>query len=548
MSENNMPFSYHTFLFPFLWKDDKRVKTRNEFAKCLAIKDKRHINNPWTKEDSDFPKDNFAGKYNQYHYFNSAARNAIYPNSKDENDVVQSYRYNLASDCDWLEATKERNNKAKYVIEINKEYKYELSLNGIRLKLFNSGIGILIFEIENYFYSQLNDINKINDFGRRIYMPFCEGDNRTCSQCAERIYITYNDKDIFAASNGNSVKDMAEYDLQKPEFFNTTRIALFIKKLLTNGDYSITTDIKGKNNKTFYIEPVIDDRMFVACYCIQETFSDKLKVWENDDYAYINSIYNPEIIRDGDEIVANNLAKELYKFIYIDNGQEPTCQSKKLLKEMLGKKYVYDRWIEAGSLTGITEYSLMTITGSTWDVLANNFLTEYIEMIILVLAQRATLLNFERLISDSANNKNDIRRIHRSYLNFQSQLLLKEVSPQQQGIEIYRMMLDNLFINEQVAEIENQIEDSFAQKTADNEARENKILFILAILGVFDLVGKFFEWLNLETISKYLNTEFPVLAEVFSPIFSQSAYSIAFVVSLFGILGIGLIVLLFKRK
>lgn len=530
------PFSYHTFLFPFLWKDDKKVKTRKNFTKCLKISNTGN----WIKENadsSDFADGKFNEKYNQYHYFNPAARNAIYSNGNDENEVVQNYKYSISCDGNWLNSVKNINNQAKYVIEINETDKYELSLNAIRLKLFNTGIGILIFETENYVYPTLEAINKINDFGRRIYMPFSSGEEKICGGCAERIYITYNGRDLFGA-----LKE--DYNLQKPEHFNTTRISALIKKLLTNGEYSITTDQKEKSKKVFYIEPVIDDRMFVACYCINKELASAVSQWSDDNYAYINAIRNPEYVLDN----GTNLAKELYKFIYVDGGDDPTCQSKNLFEEMLGKKYIYDRWIENGSLTGITEYSLVTVTNSTWEVLSNNFLTEYIEMLILVLAQRATLLNFERMLSDSALNKNDIRKIHRSYLSFQGQLLLKEVTPQQQGIELYRMMLDNLFINEQVAEIENQIEDAFAQKTADNESSENRILFLLAILGIFDMVGKFFEWLNTSAINGKINgVDCPRIIELFLSVFGKPSDSIAFLTSVL-VMGLIIFVLKYNKK
>ncbi len=472
--EISLPFSYHTFHFPFLWNDGSKVKTRKKFTTCL--------NPHWKKDDNIVPDELFTEKYNQYHYFNVAARNAIYSNNDDDNAIVWNYKYNLANDNEWLHSKKDGNNKAKYVIKINEKEEYELAVNGIRLKLFNTGIGILTFELENYKYSERTEITRINDFGRRIYMPFSAGNDRACFQCAQQIHISYEGQNIFEDKKG----------LQNPETFDTTRIAAPIMALLSNGEYSITTDKNDIDKNHFYIEPVIDDRMYVACYCLDNKIATEMQVWNDGNYAYINDITDKDLEpKKKDNTI--NLASEIYKLVYID-GNGLTCQSKSLLSEMLGKKYIYDRWIEYGSLTGITEYSMVTITNSSADYLARNFLTEYVEMSILALAQRASLLNFERRISDSTLKKSDIRDIHKEYILFQSQLLLKEVTPQQQGIELYKMMIDNLFINEQVAEIENQIEDAFAQKTADNESRENFILFILAILSIFEATNTFWPW------------------------------------------------------
>ena len=47
MQENKekQPYSYHTFIFPFLWNDSGRV-TREQFKKC--------INNGWLEDKAQF--------------------------------------------------------------------------------------------------------------------------------------------------------------------------------------------------------------------------------------------------------------------------------------------------------------------------------------------------------------------------------------------------------------------------------------------------------------------------------------------------------------
>ena len=55
-----------------------------------------------------------------------------------------------------------------------------------------------------------------------------------------------------------------------------------------------------------------------------------------------------------------------------------------------------------------------------------------------------------------------------------------------------------MLIYEYAAEIENQIDDLFAQKTAKNEFRENLTLLALAVLGVFDTIDVFADWFNFD--------------------------------------------------
>ena len=75
------------------------------------------------------------------------------------------------------------------------------------------------------------------------------------------------------------------------------------------------------------------------------------------------------------------------------------------------------------------------------------------------------------------------------YVAFQSELLLQEVTAQQQGIELYQMMLKNMFIFEQQEGIDAQIESLYELNTSTNEKGENVLLTALALLGVVDLVN-----------------------------------------------------------
>lgn len=471
MSEKSQLYSYHTFFFPFLWNDGGSNIKRKDFAQCLSKNWIKDTVAPDTLTIAELDE-----QYNQFHYFNAAARNAIY-NNNEEKAVVWNYRYSLSrleienGGDNWLRQPKSQENLAKYVIK--KDRCIELPINGIRLKLFNTGIGILIFELENYEYPHPDDIAWINDYGRRIYMPFSS--NGRCIACPTRISLKYDNTAISS--------DML---IGKPESFDSTQLAAPILYLLQNGTYSVTTDSSKKDKYTFFIEPIIDDRMFVACYYVNKPVTDYMSQWENGQYGYLHDAEK----KSPDDL--DNRASLLYRMMFVD-GSSTTCQSRLMMKRLL-EEHIYDRWIEYGTITGITEYSMISVTGSDEDFLARNFLTEYIEMMILVLAQRASLLAFERMISDSALGKLDIRTIQKSYILFQSQLLLKEVTPQQQGIELYRMLLDNMFIPAQTAEIENQIEALFTQKTSRSEARENLILFFLAILGIFEAVDCLLTW------------------------------------------------------
>jgi hypothetical protein len=193
---------------------------------------------------------------------------------------------------------------------------------------------------------------------------------------------------------------------------------------------------------------------------------------------------------------SENTARMLYEFLFVD-GQSISCRSRTMLHDML-KEHIYHRWLEYskeyGTITGVTEYSMVMVTSDP--ISQSAFLFEYIEMVILVLAQRASLLAFERRISDCARGKGKVDQIQKDYVLFQSRLLLREVTPQQQGIELYDMLLKNLFIDKECKDVESQISALFTLQNETHSQWDNHLLFGLALVAVIDAVGFFFTWLK----------------------------------------------------
>lgn len=455
---NNPVISYHTFIFPFLWNvnSGKKRISRDEFEKCKHPYWKREKFDELNRSSSEFLA--------QYRYFNPAARNAIY-DSDEENGIVHNYRFDF----------NRPNESASFCIQKG-EQSYTLTVSDIRLKLYNSGIGLIVYELENYDYSALKDINKINDYGRRLYMPFVN-DYGECKLCADSITVKCGNQE-FAHSviSGSDTSDGSQIVL--PEF---------ITKLLSNDEYSVTTQAPTK--RSFRIEPVIGDRMFVACICQHNWLVNTVSQWnkETGRYAYLeDALTKSPTDRD-------NCARMLYEMIFID-GDGISCVNRTMLHKLLDD-HVYARWLEYGTVTGITEYSMVCAT-SGLSYLSGAFLTEYVEMVELVLAQRASLLVFERMISDSALKKADIKRIQEQYILFQSQLLLQEVTPEQQGIELYEELLESLFIEKQSEQIEQQVEALFALKNYKNDSTESLILLVLAVLGISETVSTAADWFS----------------------------------------------------
>ena len=461
MADTKRPFSYHTFMFPFLF-DNYKIKSF-----------KKKLNSNWKEELYSDKLEQFSDvDYNTIHYFNTAAQSIIYTKSQ-KSPVVSNYIFDLGAGIDenWLDSKKGIDNKAKYVIEKG-DVKHALSINAIRLKLFNTGIGILIFELENYSSGKEKDILWINDFGRRIYMPFCA--NGKCSICADRVVLKFGDK--YLTEDGII-----------PEKFKKSDDTVFAQPIVY---------LLGGNG----FEPVIDDRMFVACYYKNAELIKHATEWDNGEYRCFSDALNK---KTNDK---TNVSQLIYQFICVD-GDGSTCHDRNMIYKYL-KEHIYSRWLEnydesgniSGTLTGITEYSMVTISSNDEDFLTIPFLTQYVEMMLIVLAQRASLLLFERLTFENIGKKHDFINLHKKYNEFQGNLLLNELTSQQQGIELYNMLRANLFVNDRVADIENHIEKLSMQKSADIESKENLILFIIAVLGIIQAADIIFNWLSLNIL------------------------------------------------
>ena len=128
---------------------------------------------------------------------------------------------------------------------------------------------------------------------------------------------------------------------------------------------------------------------------------------------------------------------------------------------------------------------MITVAKDPPDHLIAAFLTQYVEMATLVLAQRTSLLSFEYMISEYAHGRSyNVEDIHKRYILFQSQILLNEVTSQQQGLELYDLLKQNLMIEKEQSEIKEQIEGLFEHRNYVHDKKENRILFWLSLLSI----------------------------------------------------------------
>lgn len=493
-TDNNridLPYSYHTFLFPFLWNVSGKVEYK-EFEKILCVGTRWYGEN-WDEAvnsnpaQSNLSADAWRLRYAAYQYFTPAAQDVMFNVGSKGN--VWLYRLNL---------NRELTNQ--YVIEKGEDT-FVLDLTDIRLKVYATGVAVLMISGENHAQRTLDAVNAINEYGRRINMPFLpEGSHPIC---ADRLSIVIDGKEVSrddyleflnALNSAPGEKNVSWNYIMKP-----------IQHLIDgdgtdNGGHRVTTNIRAKSND-FLIKPCIDDRMFVCCLVRDDAFCAKLTGYstEAQAYHYLSGC-------DCEKNLHGNLSDELYKFISIETSL--TCQNA-VMKRTLLERAVYDRWIDYGTVQGISKHSLVCMTGEHPGLMSNvinPFLTQLVEMAALTVVQRSyQLLLFDRIsdISEKFNEGTelndeqfrDIENLQAMYVKCQNQILLPQVTVQEQGIELYDKMQSQMMILESKVAMDEQInnlrdvstvshERHIRESDQENAARENRAQKAFNILAV----------------------------------------------------------------
>lgn len=594
MEENaaEQVYSYHTFLFPFIWKTDKIINGQRKKVKLKEFLDvinadtseSRWIAYDWEKrkQKEGFLSDHWMQDYQTYQYFTESANEMIF-NCKGSNTVRCYYYSNAFS------------KKGKYIIT-KRDKSYTLNINNIRLNVYDAGIAVLIMEMENCSHRSLDDVNLINEYGRRINFPYLAS-GVDHNLCADSIEIRFGEKAALELKKDNpfiqnykqlslnilSTRIKAGYkntsskkkagEILKEDDISFTSIMKPIRTLL-DGDKKILTanpEHKDRPDK-FYIKPCVDDRMFVCCIVTDSGLSNEIKCIGSDELCCCQDI-NVRLEKVGctftlkDDVYTikssagkeytlkeenfeakvgqyqngsrteyyivpdrNNelhdlymegaadettLSARLYKFMYIE--KDLSCQNPEMRKRILSES-VYDRWVQMGIIYGITHHSVCCITNpSVVNEVINPFLIEYVQMAAMVLVQRSVIIMLEDEVAAVSNkfkentdvSESDIREIERlqaKYVKIQNQILLSEVTAQEQGVEVYRMIRKQLYIQDNLNDLDMSMSnlrdiseytnDRLERRSDEAEDKKLNVLSIgLALMFIIEPLSMLFSYI-----------------------------------------------------
>lgn len=467
--------SKHTFMFPFQWDYIKGIKKESSYNERAKLKDFERL---FESLDNGLKKvkykiDNDTEKYNEYTYFHSFVRKAMF--YTEDKDFLRYYELDAPNGEYNIEYLKQN--------ESTKEFEtitLQLSLDSICVHTYDIGVGVISFNLTNYKYQNQESILAINEFGRRLYPQFMTDKNRLGAKevfLANRIYGNIGtlefDEDFTAYQNPIDVDNT----FLPPDHIKKV-FGYMGQEQLGDMDNKFVFTKQYEKKDTIRIRQVTDDRMFFLSYYQNGALVDSLAERNQDnEFNYL----------------LNNF---WYSYVYGDKDS-PTIKND-IFQKIQIEKHSYTRWIDAqrmsgynGTIYGITRDSFVAIGGSK--IFGSHMQTMYYQMAILCLVQRAGILRFSWEVSQitnqifsnkKANSDNAIKDLYENYIRFINQIYFREVSPQIQGIELYTIFQEAMNLDKDVKDLDGEMQEIFNYLSVREQTKLGKVanLFLPAAL------------------------------------------------------------------
>ena len=459
-------YSYHIFYFPFKWA--KKEVPEGTMTQLTDFSQIRFLNNgKWVRPAVAESQENDGNKtdknnvsldaqvlYNEKNYYFRFVHDVLYDSGDGNDNLVMHFERKEPQEKD-----------VRYLIKVSgREKPYSLKVDAININLYKTGVGMMSFYLRNDDESQCDtrDILNINQYGRRILPPFWSEVNAEKRQeLSEYLEISGLDTEI-------SKEDFKSYTVDEP-WTATSMLDSLLKDLTDN----------------LTLTPVIDDRMFV------------LSLYKNDDMSRLSlsaadAYCNP----------SSPFSEFWYKYLFVDTWS-PTCQNNEMRRDLL-RAHTYLRWQDWNSLYGVSRYSFVYLTNSgVPSYLVDYFMTTYARMMEIALVQRASVLCFSNEVTTLTKRgdwtleklSEHVDSLNEEYIRFINRMYFNELTSQDQGVELYGLIRQNLDIDSYVEELKDEIEKlhdtiSFKVERSRNEKAET-LNFMAAILLPVSIVTGF---------------------------------------------------------
>jgi hypothetical protein len=438
--------------------------------------------------------------YNEYNYFYGMVREVLFDEGKESNkNLISNYFYDIEPDQFTYNFTVTVD-ASKGICE-----SFSLHIESIILHLYSTGVGVLSFHLNNRIKEQSSpdQILRINQAGRRIFPPFFGMDY---DLIGKQDQWEFNDFGFgldkvkgselaveFNLLEGQAFEDFHRYT--NPENFkeNPFQIPEHFEYLFSGLPFTVNrTDFKSDTKKVF-ITPLLDDRMYVLCWYGSDELSNSLQ---------------KEVRKtsDGEKILKYESSEWWYKFMFNDQ-KWATCQNDKM-KATLIREHTYNRWSDYGTFYGINRYSFVCLTNSLDTLkkpdinaayLVNHMQTMYYKIAELCLVQRACLLRFSEEVTGISNMEDNkkidlstrVGNLYKQYLQFVNRIYFREVTAQEQGIEMYNLMHKHMQIERGVKDLEQEIKELHEYVSLIQQQRQNRNIELLTLIGALFVIPTF---------------------------------------------------------
>ena len=494
MNKNNL-YSYHVFLFPFQWKMVGKEFANSNLEEQSDLKPFLEMLHGSSWKRSNFKTDAII-YFNEKNYFYPFVRDILYDKGNTPNEqapeFIAHYEYNMEAES------------MDYTIQLANDNKYILQIDSILLHLYSTGIGIISFHLNNRIESQSkpDDILKINQFGRRLYPPFLSMNSDLIGSGNQFRYSDYEKglEGVKSAELAHSISvGQFKEDWSRFKFPVSLETDPFIIPEFISGLFASVpltgSVVSNVSEPQVFIQPILGDRMFVVCWYGNDKIVDEFRTYDIE-----NDTHTANIDKAGNHCYLSN--EWLYKYIYVDKNLG--CRNDKMRVDLM-KNSINARWLDYGTLFGASRYSFVAITQSLQNedfrkysgFVVNHVQTMYYKLVELTLVQRASVLKFSdevTRVSSMDNAKNlsqQVNSLYKQYIRFVNKIYFREVTAEEQGIELYDLLKKTMRIDDNVKDLDNEINELHNYLNIIEESRRNNYLEILTSLGAAFIIPTF---------------------------------------------------------
>ncbi|RJQ59465.1 MAG: hypothetical protein C4530_09180 [Desulfobacteraceae bacterium] len=508
------------FLFPFAvskdlehsgkdwkFKPDEKDWHESTFALPLGpseLKEGKQGVNAWA----------LCQNYAEYIYFHDYVRAFLFPNKyglcsehESQNEGVRFYRFKGIEIPGILE------------VETIEGKKLSAFINGINLLVYPPyDIGILAIEVGNdpELGESLEGKEKaVEEFRARQSVVSRGGDLLLFHNMVRRVYPSYFEKDDFdeqarnlefpsriqvldlSGNPAEAFRDLDQYDFSRTFLQYDSAQKRYYPTPCPLIDVLLPGLSEMKTAQRLH--PVIDDRMLIHTYlAFPEELLKKISARDRDIFFSL--------------------------LLYVDNPGTrkffPNYRYNPPFIESEMESHTYRGWEHFGTKIGFSRFSSAYLYFGHWNSLHRPFASMYYQMFLLILYFRSRLIQFSDEIAGIAKmftdpgTSNDIekkkfkgglRRLHRRFMHFMNRYWFVEVTNQDQGIGIFRLMRDAFEIEPMYQQVKEEIEraDELTELLHNEDVGRfnTRVGYVGGIFGFLAILTGFFG-MNFDAISE----------------------------------------------